>query len=166
MGFELSGLGEIALRQGDYERATRLVEESLELRRQLGNKWGMGVSLGTLGWAAMRQEDWKRAMARLSESLEVRQEIGDKGGSAWCLERLAEVALAQRQAEKAVHLLGAAAALRSSIGSVIDPADRSAYESTLASLRAELGNERFATIWNKGHALTLEQASELALHET
>ena len=42
-------LGEVALRQGDYARATRLLEESLALRRQLNNKWGVGVSLGTGG---------------------------------------------------------------------------------------------------------------------
>ncbi len=70
----------------------QLVEESLELRRQLGNKWGVGVSLGILGWVAMREGDWERAIARLGESLEVRREIGDQSGSAWCLERLAEVA--------------------------------------------------------------------------
>ncbi len=163
MGFELSGLGEVALRQGDYARATRLIEESLKLRRQLGNKWGVGVSLGTLGWVAMREGDWNRAVARLGESLEVRREIGDKGGSAWCLERLAEVALAKGQDEKAVRLFGAAAALRSSISSVIDPVDQSEHQSKLTSLRAELGEERFASIWDEGRGLTLEQAVVYAL---
>lgn len=163
IGFELSGLGEVALRQGDYVRAIRLLEESLELRRQLGNKWGVGVSLGTLGWVAMCEGDWNRAVARLGESLEVRQEIGDKGGNAWCLERLAEVALVQAQAEKAVRLFGAAAALRASIGSVIDPVDQPEYESNLTSLRAELGEERFAVKWDEGRAMTLEQAVAYAL---
>jgi tetratricopeptide (TPR) repeat protein len=163
IGFELSGLGEVALRQGDYMRAKRLVEESLELRRQLGNKWGIGVSLGILGWVEMRQGDWNRAIARLGESLEVRREIGDKSGSAWCLERLAEVALAQGQAEKAVRLFAAGAALRASIRSVIDPVDQPEVESKLSSLRAELGEERFAATWDEGQALALEQAVAYAL---
>jgi predicted ATPase/class 3 adenylate cyclase len=165
MGFELSGLGEVALRQGDSARAAQLVEESLELRRQMGHRWGVGVSLGTLGWIALREGDWSRAITRLGESLEIRREIGDKSGSAWCLERLAEVALAQGQAEKAVRVFGAAAALRDSIGSVSDPVDQPEYESTLASLRAELGDVRFAAIWHEGLALTLEQAIQLALQE-
>jgi tetratricopeptide (TPR) repeat protein len=165
IGFELSGLGEVALREGDYARATRLLEESLQLRRQLGNKWGVGVSLGTLGWIAIHEGDWKRAVARLGESLEIRQEIGDKGGSAWCLERLAEVALAQQRAEKAVRIFGAAAALRESLGSVIDPVDRSEYEDRLASLRAELGEEQFASAWEGGRALPLEQAVGYALED-
>jgi hypothetical protein len=155
----------VALREGDYTRARGLLEESLELRRQLGNKWGVGVSLGTLGWVAIHEGDWTRATARLGESLEVRQEIGDKGGSAWCLERLAEIALAQKQAAKAVRIFGAAAALRESIGSVIDPVDRSEYEDRLDSLRAELGDEEFTTAWEGGRALSLEQAVEYALND-
>jgi predicted ATPase/class 3 adenylate cyclase len=162
IGFELSGLGEVALRLGDYENATRLLEESLTLRRQLGNKWGVGVSLGTLGWIAISQRDWIRAKEKLRESLRVRHEIGDKGGCAWCLERLAEMAFALGQAEKAVHLLGAAAALRISIGSVIDPVDHAEYQDKLARLRTELGTSRFGSLWDEGHALTLDQVIKYA----
>ncbi len=163
MGFELSGLGEVALRQRDYARATQLMEESLELRRQLGNKWGVGVSLGMLGWVAMRERDWERAIARLGESLEVRQEIGDKGGSAWCLERLAGVAMAQGQAEKAVRLFGVATVLRSSIGSVIDPVDQDRYKKNINSLHAKLGREKYKAAWDEGRAMTMEQAVAYAL---
>jgi tetratricopeptide (TPR) repeat protein len=163
MGFELSGLGEVALRQGDYDRATQLMGESLELRRQLGNKWGVGVSLGMLGWVAMRERDWERAIAMLGESLQVRQEIGDKGGCAWCLERLAGVFMAQGQEEKAVRLFGAAARLRSSIGSVIDPVDDTKYKRNLSSLRKKLGQKRYTETWNEGRAMTMEQAISYAL---
>ncbi len=141
------------------------MEESLELRRQLGNKWGVGVSLGMLGWVAMREGNWERAVARLGESLEVRREIGDQSGSAWCLERLAEVAMAQGQAEKAVRLFGAGAALRASIRSVIDPADQPAYESKILALRAELGKDRFTAAWDEGRRMTLEQAAAYALEK-
>jgi non-specific serine/threonine protein kinase len=165
MGFELSGLGEVALRQGDHARATQLLEESLSLRTQLGNKWGIGVSLGTLGLVAIREEDWERASARLVESLEVRREIGDKGGCAWCLEHLAEIAAEQGNAERAVRLLSAAAVLRVSIGSIIDPADQAEYHDRRAALRAELGEERFSAIWNEGRGLTLERAVAYALED-
>jgi tetratricopeptide (TPR) repeat protein len=155
----------VALRQGEYERATRLLEESLQLRRQLGNKWGIGVSLGTLGWVAICEKNWSRALERLGESLQVRLEIGDKGGSAWCLERLAEVALAQGNPEKAVRLLSTAATLRISIGSVIDPADQPEYQSRRAALRAKVGQERFALLWEEGRTLTLERAITYALQQ-
>jgi non-specific serine/threonine protein kinase len=113
----------------------------------------------------MREGNWKRALARLGESLTVRQEIGDKGGSAWCIERLAEVAWAQGNPEKAVRLLSAAAALRISIGSVIDPVDQPEYQNRRMALRTELGQERFAAMWEEGRTLTLEQAIAYALEE-
>jgi hypothetical protein len=134
------------------------VDESLELRRQLGNKWGIGVSLGILGWAAMREGNWNRAVAQLGESLQVRREIGDQSGCAWCLERLADIALEQADAEKAVRLFSAGAALRASIRSVIDPVDRPEYERKIQSLREGCGEERFAAAWEEGRTLTLEQA--------
>jgi hypothetical protein len=37
--------------------------------------------------------------------------------------------------------------------------DQPEYESKIKSLRAELGEERFAATWDEGRALTLEQAS-------
>ncbi len=163
IGFELSGLGEVTLRQGDTGLAARLIKESLELRRQLGNKWGIGVSLGMLGWVAICGRNWDRAVVRLEESLEIRREIGDLGGCAWCLERLAEVASAQGQAEKAVRLIGAGAELRASISSVIDLVDQPMYEGLVRSLRAELGEEQFEAAWNEGRTLTLEQACAYAL---
>jgi non-specific serine/threonine protein kinase len=163
MGFELSGLGEVALRQGDYARAARLVQESLELRRQLGNQWGVGVSLGTLGWVVLRQGDRRQAATHLSASLTLRQEIGDQGGCAWCLERLGEIAQADGQTGKAARLFGAAAGLRRAIGSVIDPADREEYDRRLATLREALGEAQFAAAWEAGRALNLEQAVAYAL---
>lgn len=165
IGFALSGLGEVAMRQGDYARATAQVEESLELRRQSGNKWGVGVSLGTLGWIAIRQGDWEGGIERLAESLEVRQEIGDKSGSAWCLERLAEVAIAGGHSEKAVRVFAAAASLRASVSSVMDAVDQPDYATKLATLRGELGEERFSAAWAQGSALTLDQAIALAFKQ-
>jgi tetratricopeptide (TPR) repeat protein len=162
MGFELAGLGEVALRQGQFKRATQLVEESLLLRRQLDNKWGIAVSLGILGLIAIREGDWKAAEARLAESLGLRMEIGDQSGCAWCLEHLAAVKMAQGQAEKAIRLSGAASALRASVHSVIDPVDQLEYKTRLRSLRTKIGPARFADLWKEGHEMTLEQAVSFA----
>lgn len=71
--------------------------------------------------------------------------------------------LKKQQAEKSACLLGAAAALRESTGSVIDPIDQPAYESLRSSLRRKLGDLGFKAAWDKGYALTLEQAVAFAL---
>jgi hypothetical protein len=59
--------------------------------------------------------------------------------------------------------LGAADALRASIGSIIDPVDQIEHEGRRRSLLAELGEERFAAMWEEGRALTVEQAVDYAL---
>ena len=60
---------------------------------------------------------------------------------------------------------GAAAGLRASIRSAIDPVDQPAYASSLNSLRAELGEGRFAEGSDEGRAMTLEQAVAYALED-
>jgi non-specific serine/threonine protein kinase len=144
------------------------MEESLDIRRRLGQRWGMGTSLGTLGWLALCRGRMDEMRDYMAESLAMRVEIGDKGGIAWCLEKLAEAAsqqagTGQASLERAVRVFGAAAALRAPVGSVIDPADQPAYERRLAALREALGDAAFEAAWAEGGALPLEQAVAEAL---
>src|SRR5690606_30957566 len=126
----LSGMGELAVRQGKYDQAKRLLEESLSLRRALGERWGAAASLGSLGWAAMLQRDFLRMREVMGESLTTRIEIGERGGTAWCLEKLAEAIVVQAQTipyanrrqalRRSVQVFAAAASLRAPLKSVID----------------------------------------------
>jgi non-specific serine/threonine protein kinase len=166
LGFSLAGLGELAIRQHQYERAKKFLEESLVIRKQHGHKWGMGAALGSLGWIALRQRDFKRMRALLAESLTIRMEIGDKGGIAWCLEKLAEAKTDQAQFEEAARIFGHAESVRAPIGSVIDPADRAEYNRIIAGLRSALGEQAFAGPWAEGASMRLEDMIECALSET
>jgi len=173
LGFALSALGELAIRQGRFDQANTLLEECLASRRILGDQWGTAIALGSLGWAALRQHDFSRAREMLGESLSIRMAIDDKGGVAWCLEKLAELLTLEAQAlsaahrrrglEKAVRLLGAADNIRAPLNSVIDRADRPAYNHLLDSLRAALGIVAFDAQWSAGYLLPLREVVELAL---
>jgi predicted ATPase/DNA-binding CsgD family transcriptional regulator/Tfp pilus assembly protein PilF len=151
-----SGLGEIAVRQGDLERATHLLGQSLKLRQELGDKWGIAASLGSLGWVAQRQGDFERALALLGESLHIRQQIGDPGGMAWCLEKLAEIAHVQNEDGRAALCLGAAAVLRTSTHSAIDPTDRPEYDQIIACIYVQLGTDVFKAVWAEGQATPID----------
>jgi non-specific serine/threonine protein kinase len=173
LGFALAGLGELNIRQSRLDRAEALLEESLSVRRQIDERWGIAASLGSLGWLALRQRDFDRVRAYLQQSLEIRQNLGDRGGIAWCLEKLAETAALQAQPlsaarrhqalRRAVGLFGAAGALREPVHSVIDPADRPEYERILGALRDALGQEVFDNAWREGASLSLQQAIDIAL---
>ena len=55
----LRGAGELAWQQGDLARATTLAEESLALRRELGDKQGIAFALHNLGIVAHQQGDYR-----------------------------------------------------------------------------------------------------------
>ena len=81
----LSGLAEIAIRQENYEHAAVLEDESLAMRKQMDEPWGIGVSLGNFAWIALRKDNLQEAESYLKKSLTLRRDIADRGGCAWCL---------------------------------------------------------------------------------
>ena len=161
-----SGLGEIAVRQGELEQAMHLLEQSLSLRQELGEKWGIAATLGSLAWAAQRQEDFERATTLLGESLLIRNDIGDPGGMAWSLEKLAEIAHVHQDDGRAARIFGAAAALRVSVNSAIDPADQPEHDRMIARIRARLGDDVYEAVWAEGQAMPLDDAVAYALERS
>lgn len=161
--FVLSGLGEVAIRQGKPTEALEPLHRSLAIRTAQADRWGLGATYGSLAWAEQLIGDLKAARHYLVKSLCLRQEVGDPGGLAWCLEKLAEIEAEEGRGARAVQLYGAAAALRASIQSVIDPADQPRYRSIVAQLRAELGNVMFTEAWRAGGLLSAEEAAAWAL---
>jgi predicted ATPase/DNA-binding XRE family transcriptional regulator len=97
----LSGAGTLARYQGDFARARLLFEESLALRRGLGDKKGIAASLNNLGTIAWGQGDYATARLLFEESLAVRQELGDKQAIAASLSNLAAVSRHLGEADRA-----------------------------------------------------------------
>jgi len=83
------------LNQGEIGRARSLHEESLSLRREMGDKWGIAMSLSDLGNVAYRQGDYTAARAFFEESLSLHRETGDPWGMAISLGNLAAVTVIQ-----------------------------------------------------------------------
>jgi hypothetical protein len=159
LAFASSILAEVVCVQGDDKRATMLLEESMVLFQEIGDKWGIAFGLSLLGTVVYAQGDHRRATALYEESLVLRRELGDKYGIAECLEGLAGVAVAQRQLERAARLFGAAEALREAIGAPLSPRERARYDHNLSATRVELGEAGFAAAWTAGKTTMLEQAS-------
>jgi predicted ATPase/transcriptional regulator with XRE-family HTH domain len=114
----LNGAGNLASRQGDYERATALHEETLALHRALGERQGIAGSLSSLGVVASRQGRYERAAALLTESMAIWRSLGDRRGMANALSDLGWVAQARGEYGNAAELLGQALAL---YGELADP---------------------------------------------
>jgi non-specific serine/threonine protein kinase len=91
----LHAAGTLALAQSDYAAAQTLLEQSVTLRRELGDREGMAHSLTNLGAIARYQGDLETARTLFEESLALRREVGDRHGIADALAWLGNLAYDQ-----------------------------------------------------------------------
>jgi predicted ATPase/DNA-binding CsgD family transcriptional regulator len=138
-----NALGEVARMRGQLERAASLYSDSLAIRRGLGDTRGVGMGLSNLGHVFLAQGDVAAARAAFEECLRLAAELGSQYSSAVGLAGLAGVALAEGRPAQAARLLGSTAAALDEVGSQLEPADRAAYDRTLAATRARLGAAAF-----------------------
>lgn len=87
----LVGAGVLAQRLGHFTRAEELLTQGLDLRRSLGNTWGVASALNNLGGLAFEQEHYARARQLWQESLTSFRAVGDSWASALLLNNLGYV---------------------------------------------------------------------------
>lgn len=162
-GMALRNLAELARIQGDYVRATALLEESLESARSFGVAWVVANITTLLGDLAFHQQNYTLAKARYREALTLFRAFGSPTYTAWCLEGFATTIGAQGGYTQATRLCAAAATLREQAHTPLPPAEREAFEQTVATARAALSGPAFAKVWNTGTMLTQDEAIDYAL---
>ncbi|HET6316236.1 MAG TPA: tetratricopeptide repeat protein [Chloroflexota bacterium] len=84
----LSGAGRLAYDQGDYAAARALYQQSLDIRRELGDTRLVAHSLGHLGEVAHQTGDYGAAEALFVESLAMLRALEDSHGVAETLDKL------------------------------------------------------------------------------
>jgi DNA-binding CsgD family transcriptional regulator len=164
-------LGEAALHQGQLDRATAILHESLRLWEQVGAARERTWSLIALGQVRLAQDDARQAAPHFAESLAACFEAGDRLGAARCLEGLAATAVLVRAqteeastlAARAARMLGAAARLRETSKNRLPPVERPIRDRALAAARAVLGGDAFGVAWDEGQRLPLGRVAEEAL---
>jgi predicted ATPase/serine/threonine protein kinase len=97
----LFAAGVLAGEQGDYASAEKLMIESKDIGRQLGDRTGVAVSLNGLAVLARDRGDISTAHALFEESLELWRELGDLKAVARALSNLANVVKMQGDLERA-----------------------------------------------------------------
>jgi tetratricopeptide (TPR) repeat protein len=112
----LNGAGVLALSQGDYAWARAMHEESLAIRRELGDRQGVAASLNNLGNVAKDQGEYAAARALYEEALAAFRVLGHKQFMANALGNLGDVAWAQGDYAGARALLEEALAIRKVLG--------------------------------------------------
>jgi hypothetical protein len=160
----LLALSRLARRHDDLESAMARCDEALKLFQHIGNTWGLALTQYELAAIAQAHGDDAQAATLLTQSLQLHWDIGSKDGVIQALESLAGLAARQDQPERAAKLGGASAALREIIGvSPLSAYEAAQLEQSLTPAREALGEAAFASGWEAGCALTMEQAVEYAL---
>ncbi len=101
LSFALYFYGVATALQEDYARAGPLLEESLSLRRELGDSWGMADTLRQLANVAGAQGNYARATELAEESLSLFRAAADRRGMGWALNILGSLALKQGDTARA-----------------------------------------------------------------
>lgn len=148
----LSAAGRLAYRQGDYERARRLHEESLRTSYAIsGSSWAVGQSLSDLGGVARAEGDHGRAEAFYREAADVLRSAGHRVRLGTVLGNLADVRLYRGDPAEAGRLAEEALALQEETG---DADGRVFTFLTLGRIAAHERRDRDAEAWlQRGLAL-------------
>jgi predicted ATPase/DNA-binding SARP family transcriptional activator len=100
----LHAAGSLATRQGDYEAAAALFEESLAIWEELNDAAGTARSLLSMGTVAAEQGDQERAIELSERAAELYDESGDQRGHALAISNLGGIALERGEYAKAASL--------------------------------------------------------------
>jgi DNA-binding CsgD family transcriptional regulator len=161
----LCNLGYAALMQGDYERVTRLSQETLTTARssEVGGTEVIPETLINLGLASLQQGHHKQADASFKEALVVSQEAGIKPSIINALEGMASLAAAVGEATRAAYLWGGAEAAREVTGIALPSGERTLHEPYLTLARSGLGEATWGVALAEGRTMSLEGGAEYAL---
>lgn len=124
----LEGASVLACRQKDYECASVLATEALELGRALKSQETMAGAYISLAEIAYMRGENGQATALFEESLNIRRGLGDKRGTASLLNNLGNVSLRQGQFAQATTLFEESQMLLREVG------DQQALASVLNNL--------------------------------
>jgi len=157
----LTKIGVILRTRGDSVRARAALGEALSLARPRHDKWLTSVVTLNLG-SALVTEDPIQALALLEESLALSREVGHRILILGALEELARLFAASGRAEISAALLGARESLRNALG-LSGKARQAVANAAGAAARERLGSAAFDAAYEKGRAMTVDEAVALAL---
>lgn len=148
----------------DASAAVPLLEESLAIKRRIGDQWGIAFVLVNLASADIACGKPHHAFNHLSEAMDHALSLGDDLLAAYVVEVFAlAVGAEPGRSHDAATLLGLAEKLRATLGAPAPPR----LGQWLAELRRRLsktiGDTAFKRAWTAGNSLTPDEATAFAV---
>ena len=165
----LQRLGRAAREQDDLDRATALLEESVERFAAIDTRRGRHWAATNLGQISLQRGDLPRARRWFGESLTLSLAVDDRRNLAASFEGAAATLSAGADGElpalagAIARVLGAAATLRAQFGQPIPPNEQVLIDQAETMARARLGDAAFEAARTEGAALPLKEAVDFAV---
>jgi predicted ATPase/transcriptional regulator with XRE-family HTH domain len=156
-------LGRLARRQGMPEAAQPYLDLALSVSRDAGNADAIAYAQLELGLLALVVGNPKMAASSLRKALRSFVEFGSELGAVDCLDGCARLARMTNQPVLALQLWSVAATWRESVAASLPPLEVDAWNRDMATLRTELGDEQFSSLWSIGQTFSLQEGTRLAL---
>ena len=135
-GTTLNNLSQIYQAQGDYATALGYLQQSLAIRRAIGDRAGEGATLNNLSQIYQAQGDYATALEYLQQALAIGRAIGDRAGEGATLNNLSQIYQAQGDYATALDYLQQSLAIGRAIG---DRAGKDHAQQYLADLSCPRG---------------------------
>ena len=157
----------IKLRKGDLAGARSAYNNARELYDKAGDSQQTARVLFNLAFEALLRDDHAETKRKSSESLRISRRHDDKLAIVYTLWILGCGMSREGLHERAARLWGASEAVQEQNDMPIAPlaTNLCGYEDRLARTRAALGKESMKTEWQRGRAMTQDEAIDYALAE-
>jgi tetratricopeptide (TPR) repeat protein len=153
----------LALMQGQYEEAAAMLEETVNLAEELGNRMGYSWTRVNLGYIALRAGNLTKARAIFVEIAQNFQEDSSTIGVIFALEGLAQLSVAVGKPELAACLIGWADATREKIINPRPLLEQANIDQSIAACLGMMDESAFADAYDAGKMMTLDEAVAQAL---
>ncbi|WP_433673016.1 tetratricopeptide repeat protein [Nocardia sp. CA-136227] len=129
-------IANLTFRRGDYQEATTLYQQALEILQRAGDQHGTAVALQNLGLVAYQLRDFPRARSHFRRALHLAENLGERTLEAACLQSLAFVFADIEDDAHALTYFEQALAIFEEIG---DTSEVASVSSEIARMLTRLG---------------------------
>jgi hypothetical protein len=155
-------LGYLAIREDDFDKASRISEEAGE-EHVHEDPWASSIFLSCLVGLRVVQGRHAEANALGARCIALCQEIEDPVRTAWCLDAIAVAQAAQGGPLRSARLWGASDQLLDSAAALLPPTHRWIRDRHFDGVKEALGDAASQTALSEGRSMSLRQAIRYAL---
>jgi non-specific serine/threonine protein kinase len=156
-------LGIVAFLRGDFAAAERWFAEGMTFSLEIDDLYSRASLLLGQGRLAVRRQELETGVQLLTQSLHILRQMGSRRLMAEVVDALAAAAAVAGRYEQAARLIGSTTMMRDGHAIGITARSKVELDDLLATLIAELGENRFQQFFDAGKRQTLDDAVEEVL---